>query len=161
MFGRIQLLRVLVWIPLLQRDHIYHLHHFTLIHTKKILTKQMYFQDQDWKTKKKNFQSPASATQAMTVHFCWCFLVQTPPAALLGLRNLLTRLPVTFMFKIKKTQWSTTAGWTCPIDNGPKFAMGQQNRRLKNKFPRWFDLQTEQSLSWKLFSYIVFSLLGF
>lgn len=37
--------------------------------------------------RKKNFQSPASATQAMTVHFCWCFLVQTPPAALLGLRN--------------------------------------------------------------------------
>ena len=131
-----------------------------------------YIQRKSWPSKctfktrigkqtKKNFQSPASATQAMTVHFCWCFLVQTPPAALLGLRNLLTRLPVTFMFKIKKTQWSTTAGWTCPIDNGPKFAMGQQNRRLKNKFPRWFDLQTEQSLSWKLFSYIVFSLLGF
>ena len=32
---------------------------------------------------------------------------------------------------------------------------------LKNKFTGWFDVWTEQSQSWKLFSYIVLSLFGF
>ena len=32
-----------------------------------------------------------------------------------------------------KTQWLTTGEWGCPLDNGPKLAMGQLNSSLKKK----------------------------
>lgn len=58
------------------------------------------------------------------------------------------------MFKIEKTQWSTTGGSAVPL-------IMAQISTLKNKFTGWFDVWTEQSQSWKLFSYIVLSLFGF
>ena len=32
-----------------------------------------------------------------------------------------------------KTQWLTSGEWGCPLDNGPKLAMGQPNSSLKKK----------------------------
>ena len=39
----------------------------------------------------------------------------------------ITRLPVTFGSNMYKTQWLTSGEWGCPLDNGPKLAVGQPN----------------------------------
>ena len=49
--------------------------------------------------------------------------------------------------KCKKTQWLTSGEWGCPLDNGPKLAMGQPNSSFKNFFwPSW-DLKPSKFIS--------------
>ena len=79
------------------------------------------------------------------------FLVQTPPCAWPGLATQPHyEAPGDFWVKNVKMQRLTWGEWGCPLDNGPKLAVGQPNsssKKIKKSQPqhlkRWFFLKNE------------------
>ena len=56
--------------------------------------------------------------------------------------------PSDLQVKIVKTQWSTSSDWGCPINNGPKLAVGQPNsskKKYKKGYLEW--AKTERNCS--------------